>query len=196
MPITLEDGTGITGANSYVSILEADAYADDLIDNTWASLSDEEKERRLILSSMFLDRRYGRYWLGFKLKSTQGRDWPRYSNYDTFTINYLYQKYGVVTDGLVDSDGFSLENQVPLRLKHAVIELSRGMSLTTTTLYSTPDGAVNVKSETTKVGPITISQDFFENARTDATREVSAEVEDLISELIMSQANVQRVVRY
>jgi hypothetical protein len=196
MAFIVEDGTGVTGATSYVSIAEADAYAEDVIDNEWLDLDDDEKQRRLIVSSQFLDRRYGKDWLGFKLKSTQGRDWPRYSNADTFTINYLFNRYNFIVTGLVDSDGFSLENQVPIKLKYAVIELSRGMSLTTISLYPSVDGASNIKNETTKVGPVTISQEFFENAKSEAARSVSAEIEDLVAELIIPQSNSHSVVRF
>ena len=51
----IEDGTGIENATSYVTVEYVDDYADFLDDEEWGELSQEQKEKLIIQTTMFFD---------------------------------------------------------------------------------------------------------------------------------------------
>jgi len=102
---TVENGSGLAAANSYVTIAEADDYIDNLLrnDSNWTSKSDATKERYLREGTQSIELIYGERWRGHAAHSTQGLDWPR--------------------AGVVDDDGWSRGSDVvPEELKRATIE--------------------------------------------------------------------------
>lgn len=104
--MVVEDGAGVAGANSYLSVEDADAYWADRNNSTWADASTADKEAALIEASQYLDAtfdwvwgnppwQFGRhvnlttretlqYYAPLK-KDDQGLLWPRISAYDTRT---------------------------------------------------------------------------------------------------------------
>ena len=62
MAITVEDGTGLSNADSYASVAEADTYFDIIpgFSGTWADLSINAKENWLEFSTRVLDARSSR----------------------------------------------------------------------------------------------------------------------------------------
>lgn len=101
---TVEDGTGLAGANSYVSV----AYADDYLvikphTAPWLSLSSTEKEKYLMLATRTLDNRAT--YRGSKAVEDSGLRWPRV--------------------GAVDCDGLTQPyDAVPDAIQHATVELA------------------------------------------------------------------------
>lgn len=75
MAITLivEDGTRPTGANTYASVADADAYWADRASTTWAAATDDEKAASLIQSTVYLN---GLAWFGRKV-APRKMAWPR-----------------------------------------------------------------------------------------------------------------------
>ena len=75
MPITLtvEDGTRPTGANTYASLADANAYWADRASATWADATDDEKAAALIQATDYLN---GLSWTGRKV-AMRTMAWPR-----------------------------------------------------------------------------------------------------------------------
>ena len=75
MPITLivEDGTRPTGANTYASIADANAYWADRANEAWAAATDDEKSSALIQATDYLN---GLSWTGRKV-AIRTMAWPR-----------------------------------------------------------------------------------------------------------------------
>lgn len=191
----LETGSGVPNANSYASTDESDNYADASFNTPWIRYTDDEKERRLILSSRFVDRMYNSQWIGIKKTEAQGLAWPRVGIRGAMTPLRLSQ-YGVYISGLTDSDGFSLEDRVPLKLKYAVFELSKTIDSTLQSAYPVIP-VTNLKSETISVGSVTVSETYVDHSHIDPTRVVPAEIEDLLKELVFfSSSNISQVRRY
>lgn len=102
---TVEDGTGISGANSYVTLEEANDYIEvnAFAATTWDDLEDDAKEKLLVRSSKYLDNIVT--WNGTKSEQESGLRWPR--------------------TGVYDDDGFLIPDDViPQVLKDAVCELA------------------------------------------------------------------------
>lgn len=109
MAFTVESGNGDAGANSYLSVADADAYWGDRNNaaspngNAWSSAAQEEKEGALVEASQFLDATYDWVWNNPPrwqgqvnplspleaytplVSEDQGLQWPRRAAYDEET---------------------------------------------------------------------------------------------------------------
>lgn len=82
MSLIVEDGTGLSTAESYISVADADTYiaAYKGADATWDAATDATKEVAARQATQYLDGFYS--WKGVTLTSTQALDWPRTGVYD------------------------------------------------------------------------------------------------------------------
>jgi hypothetical protein len=71
----VEDGTGLDNATSYVTVAEADNYAEWSRNDEWLELSVEDKEYSLIVATQFLDNMLS--WQSQLLNVEQSLNWPR-----------------------------------------------------------------------------------------------------------------------
>ena len=154
---TVEDGTGLAGANSYASVSYANDYHDGRGNTLWthSSVTDSDKEQALVRATDYIEKRFGHKFRGWKESSTQALQWPRID--------------------AEDNSGYLLPD-IPDKLKQAVAEYAlRSVSLhelspdpispvpkqvnlhgQTRDLSST--GEVSKKTE--KVGPIEESTEY------------------------------------
>lgn len=141
MSFTVEDGSGVAGANSYLSTAAADIYWADRNNAGWAAASVLEKEAALIAASQYLDATYR--WKGRKGGSGQGLDWPR--------------------SGVVDEEGLSVGgNALPAGLTAAAAELALE-ALSERLLPGQARGGA-LKRESVRVDAIAEEQEYFEGA--------------------------------
>jgi hypothetical protein len=77
MSLVVEDGTVISGANSFVDLATADAYFDARHDDAWAAATDNAKERALVLASDYMTQAWRLKWRGSLTNATQPLTWPR-----------------------------------------------------------------------------------------------------------------------
>ncbi len=77
MALTVEDGTGIAGANSYVSLATALIYHTDRNNVAWLLASDTQRTAALIAATFYVDRMYLHRWPGVKTTASQSLQWPR-----------------------------------------------------------------------------------------------------------------------
>ena len=84
MALVPEDGSGLAAADTYASILEADAYwSAHGSPSEWTSLTDAQKESALRYAATWMDSHY--QWLGTRTFPTvQARAWPRTGVTDPF----------------------------------------------------------------------------------------------------------------
>ena len=132
MGFVVEDGTGLTTANSYTSVAEADAYALEMGDEDWSSFSDEEKEVALVNATSYIDNTYRQQWIGTRATRDQALSWIRYN--------------------AMDSDGWILSSSaIPPRLKNAVSEIAFVYADNPDIdLYAADQSLQTVKSQKTK----------------------------------------------
>lgn len=77
MAFTVEDGSGVSGANSYVSVADADAYFADIgAPADWSGATTTEKEQALVKGTQYLEAHY-RWSSGSIGSDDQGLGWPR-----------------------------------------------------------------------------------------------------------------------
>lgn len=100
---TVDDGTGLTGSNSYVSVSDTDDYHTGRGNTSWTdgSVTDASKQHALVRATDYVDKRFSRRYRGWKSGTAQALQWPR-------------------TDA--EDDAGYLWSGIPTKLKHAVAE--------------------------------------------------------------------------
>lgn len=106
MALVVEDGTGKSTAESYISAADATTYHNNRGNAAWAALaSDTVREQYLRKATDFMIQAYASRWQGCKVDaSVQALDWPRY-------------------DVVVDDESID-DNVVPEVVKRACAELA------------------------------------------------------------------------
>lgn len=106
MAFTVEDGSVVAGANSYVTLAYANDYfaIDVNAASTWAALTDPNKELYLQAATRILDQKVK--WKGDKVDETSALRWPR--------------------TGVYDRDDILIEDtEIPDQLKEVVCEMAK-----------------------------------------------------------------------
>ena len=148
MALVVEDGTGLSTAESYISVVDASTYHTARGNATWAALaSDTVREQALRKATDYMGAVYGLRWSGDRVLAAQALDWPRYN---------------------VAVHGFSVDSDVvPTAVANACAELA----LRAAADDLLPDIGAQVKSET--VGPISVV--YADGARqSDVFRQIEA----------------------
>jgi hypothetical protein len=78
MSLIVEDGTGLSTADSYISAAAATARHLALGNTDWAILTDAEKEQALRRATVYMEQAYRTRWVGCRAHQTQALSWPRY----------------------------------------------------------------------------------------------------------------------
>lgn len=75
---TVEDGTGLAGANAYSTLAQLAQYAENRNRlDAWDLLDDEVKQAASIVATQYMQARWSGQWKGYPASGTQALDWPR-----------------------------------------------------------------------------------------------------------------------
>ena len=110
MALVVEDGTGLATAESYLSVVGADAHhtSRGTAEASWVDLDTEVKEQCLRRATDYMLQTYRGRWKGYLvLPQTQALDWPRYQVYPDASFLYAIAS-----------------NSVPIEVKRACAELA------------------------------------------------------------------------
>jgi hypothetical protein len=137
--LIVEDGSGLSNAESFTSVADAAAYHASFGNTAaWAAIGAEaDQEAMLRRATSYMQSRYYGMWAGDALGSTQRLDWPR-SSVPT------RDGYGAVPS-----------NAVPPEVKNACAELA--LKAFSGELW--PDSTQGVKRE--KIGPLEVEYDQY-----------------------------------
>ena len=102
MALIIEDGSGRSDAESYVSLADCDAYHSARANSSWTG-DEAAKEAALLEATAFVEDSYRGLWRGVRSKWEQALSWPRF--------------------GVIDQDGFQVaSDSLPSLLQAAVCE--------------------------------------------------------------------------
>ena len=133
MAFQVETGAGLSDANAYAAVADADAYALDRGITSWASATTAQKQVALIDATLFLDATYR--FVGTRTSATQALAWPRTGAADQHDGNEI------------------ASNAIPIVLKRAVCELAV-KALAASLLQDQERGGM---IDSVKVGPVAVS---------------------------------------
>lgn len=77
MALIVETGDGVPGAESYLSVADADAYLAARGYAEWDAVAVDAKEAALRRATDHMEAVYGRWWLSGRSTGGQGLSWPR-----------------------------------------------------------------------------------------------------------------------
>ena len=77
MSLTVEDGTNVAGANSYVTLAEFTTFMADRGETVIAEADNDQKEFALIKATDYMEQTYRLLWKGSRSNATQVLSWPR-----------------------------------------------------------------------------------------------------------------------
>lgn len=143
MALIIEDGTIVSGANSYASAITVTTYLQDRYgaSNVFVASTTAVKEQYILQAMDLIEHRYIESWKGDRVSISQVLAWPR---------------SGVHVDGVLISS-----TSIPSRLIAAVAELAKRLA-DGIDIY--PDLPTEGDTKREKVGPIEVEyRDFSQN---------------------------------
>lgn len=170
MALAVEDGTGKSDAESYLSETDCDAYnLKHENDAVWIALASEAKEIALRRATQYLDNEYRNRWKGTANSETQALAWPRYDaeTYDGYII-----------------DSSSLPQALLDATAEAAIKFGGGTNMIDD--VSNP-GVINMKRE--KAAIVEEETHYMGGAE---QRTMYTLIEALLRDLILSSAEIRR----
>ena len=181
MAVVVEDGSGLSNADTYISVADADTYISTYVRNssTWTSLGTAAKEQALKEGTQSLDLLYGQRFVGYRRNKDQSLAWPRTAGYDTD---------GYAVDGTV----------VPSAVENATVELAwrhvndGGPSTTTgdtTGVIADSSAGTNISSESVSVGSVTSTTQY---AGIKSGSKVFRKISLILSKLIVPEGAIFR----
>lgn len=78
MAFIVEDGSGVSNANAYISTETADAYFAERGESSWGALSDPQKQVAIIKATDYVEQRWGALLRGVRMTTTQALHFPRF----------------------------------------------------------------------------------------------------------------------
>jgi hypothetical protein len=144
VPLTVENGTGLVDAESFISVADASTRHTAFGNAAWAALaSDTVREQLLRQATAKMEGEYRLRWNGTRISTTQALSWPRYD----VPIKDAPGQFGGAMNGY-GVGSYYPNNTVPADVANACADLA----LRAITGPLTPDTERAVKRE--KVGPL------------------------------------------
>lgn len=167
MSLTVESGEGVEGAESYISVDNADDYIKKWHgDSTdWADANDAEKERALRIATRYVDSHEFR---GYRTDEDQPLAWPR-------------AELGWIDGQWIDPD------EIPDKIKNAQVEAAL-KHVEGESLFPDHDGE-SIKSESTSVGPLSDSVTYMTSKK---QQKVFTVVKSLLEPFIVRAGKLSR----
>lgn len=171
MALVVEDGTGKSDAESYVSVADADSYHTNHGNpNAWSGAVTGVKEAALRAATQYMDGTYRNRWPGYKNTQAQALAWPR--------------------GDAADADGWAIDSDVvPQAVKDACAELA--LRAVSAELRPDRTRGEDIKRKRQKVGPLEVETEYADGAPTQTQYD---EVELILSAVIGSGSS-RTVVR-
>ncbi len=175
MALIVEDGTGLPGAESYLSVADADAYHAAQGTVAWEingpAVTIATKEMALRRATVFLDGTYGGMFSGTRRVREQALLWPRVSAFD--------------------DEGFEIDYwTIPVAIKAACAELA--VRAITGDLTPDRERGGEIAATSVSAGPVSRSVSYASSARTDTEY---AKVDLILSRLLGSNRGGQDLAR-
>src|SRR5215203_1622919 len=170
MSIVLEDGTGLSTSETYISVADCDLYHTARAQDSWSDGSDDEKEAALRRAMAYLEGRYGPKYTGVRRYGReQALMWPR--------------------SGATDAEGWVIDiDVIPIEVVRATAEAA--LRELAEPGFLSPDvtagAAGQVIREKNVVGPIETETEYSDTvtAAGTLTRPLVQVLDDILSPLL------------
>ena len=173
--IVKEDGSVVSGANSYVTESEVSVYFTDVgkDDTAWLALTSTGKEQAVLRSARFLEAEFGPDFMGTRRQRGQALSWPRYGV--TGLDNYLV-------------DSTTVPSEVLLAQFELIFKTVDGTEFYT----DVAESSSTLEEKEVQIGPIKSKKKYRTSAAGEAFH---AYVESLLDPYLRGGANVIELMR-
>ncbi len=169
--LIVEDGSGLSTAESYISVADADTYHTERGNALWTG-ADAVKEALLRKATTYLDNTYRGRWKGFRRFQLQSLAWPR--------------------NEVIDEDGFPVDfESLPLQLVQATAEAALRELVDAGALEPDLERGGAIRSKREVIGPIEEETHYQTSASARTTFTI---IDGLLRELTTSK-NLVEIVR-
>lgn len=150
MSLIVEDGTGKTDAESYISVADASTYHAARGNTAWAALAtDALREQALRRATDYMGQAYRERWKGYRKTATQLLDWPR---------SFVYLEPFV--HGAVGTYPYLVpDDSVPELVRRSCAELALRAAAGTALMADSGQGVTREK-----IGPIEVEYSEFSSS--------------------------------
>lgn len=179
--MALDTTVGGASADSYGTLAEFKAYADNVGFVYTSVYTDDVIEVSMRKGTQYLDRAYNGKWKGFRSDYDQALAWPRTGSGEPSTTNYLTPTFAT---GVIDQDGYEIPtNAIPKQVKEAQFEAAI-LSLGGVDLLPRQERGNAIKREMVKAGPVESETEYKDSA---PDRDRFLEIEGLLVGLVTGQ---------
>lgn len=169
--IVVEDGTGKTDSNAYISTTTGDVVLEEIYLIMGLASAPTLNDIDCIAGTRYIDAIFGKQWRGVRSNSDQALDWPR-SN-----VN--------------DADGYYFDSdEIPTELEMACALYAYYAQTDGSNLIPNLTDEGGIKKESVKAGPISKSIEYSGSSSADKVYRLS---ETFLSQLIDAGGTVGRV---
>jgi hypothetical protein len=124
MTLVVEDGTGLSNANTYASVDEFTTFMTDRGETTIAEADTDQKEIALIKSADYMMQKYRLLWKGSRAQTDQRLDWPRRGVDVPDFFDPFYRDLSNIPLSFQDTL-FIPENEVPTSIKEGQMLIAK-----------------------------------------------------------------------
>lgn len=151
--LTVETGSVVTGANSYITEAYADTYHDGA-NAAWAALSSANKIAAIIRATRNLDRGYR--WRGYQVsRGTQALEWPR--------VGVWVPEYDGISSLIRNTYEYP-SDEIPTAVKQACAEFALREAAEAGSTLPDIDPTARVKRSRNKAGPVETETEYLDDA--------------------------------
>lgn len=183
--LTIEDGSGVTGADSYVDLAFLDEYAMKYGKTDFVALTDPEKEVHARFATDFIDSMEDRY-SGYRTyaRRTQTRAWPRTG---VLTKRERYIAYDYNLGGFTgEVNRFAIPEEVKAAQAEAAIMRSEGIDL---------EADPGTEGDVKRVRVDVIEEEYFEGTNRSTSVRRFSRIYNLLKPLFETTGSTVRIYR-
>jgi len=155
MAIIVEDGSLVSGANSFVTVGTADSYFETRHDTAWENADDDAKERALVLASDYMTQAWRLKWRGSLVNALQSLPWPR----DGVPVPDFFDPFEKSQPNVpiaFQDTYFIPVNVIPQEIKDAQMLLARAQMDDTGAVTNTLQGSLGRQTKREKAGSLEV----------------------------------------
>jgi hypothetical protein len=188
MALTIEDGTIVSNANSYVTAAEAETFFDNRFETLWTDTADDDaKDAALVRAALYMRQKWRLRWMGSLVNAAQAMDWPRRGVPVIDFFDPFYENLHVPLD--FQDTRYLGESEIPTEVKQAQMLLALYALATDGQTNVTLQGALGRMTKREKAGSLEV--EYFGSDQGGDQRMITIywEVQEMLRPFLKSNAN-------
>lgn len=178
--LIVEDGSGVSGALSYISVADATTHHTYRGNTRWNDFSPTQQLTAVVRATDYIDKRFGRHFRGIRRSSIQSLQWPRLNAFDD--SGFVFGADGKLPIKLIRATAeYALRAAIVQVLAPDPLKIAPSGDMTTGATPVDPDTVPGIVGrKTVRVGPIESTIQYQSAAQIAAARSGTRAVQSTI----------------